>query len=156
MKQVFGGQTMLGLGLWLTIFRIHMIKFIFIFSFIYFFNFHNFEAHAESYDIAILRGLDKVTARISTFEAQKNKHIRFGTLRILVRYCDKKPPEETPETSVFLEIIDLRTGGKPRRVFTGWMFASSPAISALEHPTYDVWVIDCKTLSESTGERGGE
>ncbi|MBL41130.1 MAG: glycosyl hydrolase family 5 [Rhodospirillaceae bacterium] len=133
-----------------------MLKFFCIFPLIFSFNFLNLKVHAESYDIAVLRGLDKVTARISTFEAQKNKHIRFGTLRILVRYCDKRPPEETPETSVFLEVIDLRTGGKPRRVFTGWMFASSPAISALEHPTYDVWVIDCKILSTSSEETGGE
>ena len=104
-------------------------------------------AKAESFDVAVLRGLDKVTARVSTFEAKKNSHIRFGTLRILVRFCDKRPPEETPETSVFLEIIDIRPGGQPIRVFTGWMFASSPALSALEHPTYDVWVIDCNTSS---------
>ena len=64
-----------------------------------------------------------------------------------MRFCDKRPPEETPETSVFLEIIDIRPGGQPIRVFTGWMFASSPALSALEHPTYDVWVIDCNTSS---------
>ena len=124
--------------------------------FIFLLNFLNIPVWAESYNVAVLRGLDKVTARISTFEATKNNHIRFGTLRILVRYCDKRPPEETPETSVFLEVIDIRPGGKPKRVFTGWMFASSPAVSALEHPTYDVWVIDCNTLSESGHETGGE
>ena len=128
--------------------RLNLIIFTFLFYFVF------ISANADSYEVVILRGLDKVTARISTFEAEKNKHIRFGTLRILVRYCDKRPPEETPETSVFLEIIDVRTGGTPKRVFTGWMFASSPAVSALEHPTYDVWVIDCKILSPSTEEIG--
>ena len=129
--------------------RLNLIIFTFLFYFVF------ISANADSYEVVILRGLDKVTARISTFEAEKNKHIRFGTLRILVRHCDKRPPEETPETSVFLEIIDVRTGGTPKRVFTGWMFASSPAVSALEHPTYDVWVIDCKTLSPSKEEIGG-
>tara|TARA_Y100000590_G_scaffold463490_1_gene630359 strand:- start:392 stop:799 length:408 start_codon:yes stop_codon:yes gene_type:complete len=108
---------------------------------------------AENEKTAVLGGLDKVTARVSTFVAPKDKHVKFKTLRILVRECFKRPPEETPETSVFLEIIDLRPGGKPLRVFTGWMFASSPALSALEHPTYDVWVIDCK-ISEPSKQSG--
>ncbi|MDC0074409.1 DUF2155 domain-containing protein [Alphaproteobacteria bacterium] len=105
--------------------------------------------YANQTNIAILMGLDKVTARVSKFNAPESKHVKFGTLRILARACKKRPPEETPETSVFLEIIDLRPGGSPKKVFTGWMFASSPALSSLEHPTYDVWVIDCKTVSKS-------
>ena len=105
--------------------------------------------------VAVLRGLDKITARISTFDAPESKHVRFGTLRILVRVCNKRPPEETPETSVFLEIVDLRPGGNPVRVFTGWMFSSSPALSALEHPTYDVWVMDCRTVLPSSSVGSG-
>ena len=155
MNQGFGGLTMSDSVLRQIIFETGMMKVLNIIVAVYLFNFISFPASADSYDVAVLRGLDKVTARISTFEAQKNKHIRFGTLRILVRYCDKRPPEETPETSVFLEIIDVRTGGSAKRVFTGWMFASSPAVSALEHPTYDVWVIDCNTLSPSGDEVGG-
>ena len=94
---------------------------------------------------AVLRGLDKVTARISTFEAPVGQEVRFGTLRILARTCRTRPPEETPETTAFLEIADQRPGDLPKPVFSGWMFASSPALSALEHPIYDVWVIACKT-----------
>ena len=120
--------------------------------FIYIFLFPT-NIYAENKKTAVLGGLDKVTARVSKFTAPKDKHVRFKTLRILVRECFKRPPEETPETSVFLEIIDLRPGGKPLRVFTGWMFASSPALSALEHPTYDVWVIDCK-ISEPSKQLG--
>ena len=71
-----------------------------------------------------------------------------------MRACKKRPPEETPETFVFLEIVDLRPDSSPVRVFTGWMIASSPALSGLEHPTYDVWVIDCKTVLPSSSVEG--
>ena len=93
---------------------------------------------------AVLQGLDKVTARISSFEVPINQLARFGTLEILVRACHKTPPEEPPESTAFLEISDARGGRDPSYVFRGWMFASSPALSALEHPVYDVWVVDCK------------
>lgn len=102
--------------------------------------------------IAVLRGLDKVTARISTIEAPIGETVRFGTLRILAQTCRTRPPEEPPETTVFLEITDIKPGETPVRLFTGWMFASSPALSALEHPVYDVWVIDCKTSAPLNAE----
>jgi len=95
--------------------------------------------------VAVLRALDKVSARISTFDAPVGEEVRFGSLRILVQTCNKRPPEETPETTAFLEITDLRPGQPANRVYTGWMFASSPALSALEHAVYDIWVIDCRT-----------
>lgn len=96
-----------------------------------------------------MRGLDKITARISTFTAPLEQEIRFGTLRIIVHACRKRPPEEPPEVSVFLEIAEIRPGEDSRiALFSGWMFASSPALSALEHPVYDVWVIDCSTSEE--------
>lgn len=92
---------------------------------------------------AVLQGLDKVTARIERIEAFIDKPIRFGSLRILVRACVKKPPEELPESAAFLEITDERAEEEAIRVFSGWMFASSPSLSAMEHPVYDVWVVDC-------------
>ncbi len=94
-------------------------------------------------EVAVLQGLDKITARISTFEVPVNESARFGSLEIVVRRCHKTPPEEPPESTVFLEIVDVRPDSPSVRLFTGWMFASSPAVSALEHPVYDVWVIDC-------------
>ena len=96
------------------------------------------------YQIAVLGALDKVTARVSTLEAPINEAVRFGTLSIIARSCYKRPPEETPEVSAFLEIRDVRDGDKASPRFSGWMFASSPAVSALEHPVYDVWVTNCK------------
>ncbi|MDA0367516.1 MAG: DUF2155 domain-containing protein [Proteobacteria bacterium] len=107
---------------------------------------------AQNRAIAVLRALDKVTARVSTIEAPVGREVRFGTLRILVRSCAKRPPEETPETSMFIEILDLRPRGAPQRVFTGWMFASSPALSAMEHPTYDVWPIDCRAAAPPSSD----
>ena len=108
-------------------------------------------APAMAQDVAVLQGLDKVTARISTIEAPIDDRVRFGTLSIVVRHCRKTPPEEPPETTAFLEIDDLKPGDDPVRLFSGWMFASSPALSALEHPVYDVWVVGCNRRSTSDG-----
>jgi hypothetical protein len=99
--------------------------------------------------LAVLQGLDKVTARISTVRAPIGVAVRFGSLRIVARICRKTPPEEPPESAAFLEIDDVKSGEAPQRIFSGWMFASSPALSALEHPVYDVWVIDCTKASSS-------
>lgn len=96
----------------------------------------------------VLRGLDKITARITTFDVAAGQDVSFGTLRIIARACRKRPPEEPPEVAAFLEIEENRPGDAiPKLLFSGWMFASSPALSALEHPVYDVWVIDCKTAA---------
>jgi hypothetical protein len=102
---------------------------------------------APTAQMAVLQGLDKVTARISTLNAPLGQAVRFGTLEIVVRTCRTRPPEEPPETTAFLEIVEARRGEAPARLFTGWMFASSPALNPLEHPVYDVWVIDCKTVA---------
>lgn len=102
---------------------------------------------------AVLQGLDKVNARISVIEAPRDKPVRFGTLEIVVRVCKKRPPEDPPETAAFLEIRDLRKANAPVQVFSGWMFASTPALSALEHPIYDVWMLDCKNASRSAAPK---
>lgn len=103
-------------------------------------------------DIVVLRALDKVTARTKDLFVPIDETIRFGNLTIRPRKCLKKPPEEPPETSTFLEIEEVNEGEEPVRLFSGWMFASSPAINALEHPVYDVWVIDCNITEASTSE----
>ena len=98
---------------------------------------------AEPHSTAVLQALDKVTARISTFEAPVGDSVRFGTLHIIARACDKRPPEETPESAAFLDISEIKPGEPTKGVYRGWMFASSPALAAMEHPVYDVWVVDC-------------
>jgi hypothetical protein len=111
--------------------------------------------HAEPFDTAILQGLDKVTARVSTVAAPVGETVRFGTLEIIARTCDKRPPEETPESAAFLDIWEVRPGEQAISVFRGWMFASSPALSALEHPVYDVWVLDCLNAPSSQDPASG-
>lgn len=92
---------------------------------------------------AVLRGLDKITARVSTIDAPVGKTVHFGALSITVMACHKAPPILPPNIAAFLEIDDQKPGEPTKRVFTGWMFASSPALSALQNPVYDVWVVDC-------------
>ena len=111
--------------------------------------------HGET--AAILQGLDKTTARISTIEAPLDRSVRFGGLVITARACVKRPPEEPPETAAFLQIDEVLPGGASvatTRVFSGWMFKSSPALSALENPVYDVGVLDCKDTSGSPASPG--
>ena len=97
--------------------------------------------------VAVLQGLDKVTARISPVRAPLDVPTTFGTLEIVARACRETPPTEPPESAAFLEIRELPPASDPdgprTELFSGWMFASSPAVSALEHPVYDVWVVDC-------------
>ena len=105
--------------------------------------------------VALLEGLDKITARVSKFEVPVGAPVQFGTLAIRVRDCEKSPPEDTPESAAFVEIDETRTGEVRTRVFSGWMFASSPALSALEHPVYDVILLDCKAASGSPRSASG-
>jgi hypothetical protein len=95
--------------------------------------------------LAVLRGLDKISGRAIDIGAPIGVPVRFGTLTLTVRYCYTVPPEEPPETTAFVQIDDNPPSAPPKRMFSGWMFASTPALNALEHPTYDVWVITCKT-----------
>lgn len=109
--------------------------------------------------VVVLKGLDKVTARTLRFRVRVGETARFGTLEILPRACFETPPIEPPESAAFLS-IDAVDPGRPRQqAFSGWMFASSPSLSALEHPVYDVWVLDCEEplvpSAEGAAESGG-
>lgn len=104
-------------------------------------------AHADGpvlpHLVAELQGLDKITARTTTIRAPIGSEVEFGTLRITVRACLTTPPTEPPESAAFLQIDVIEPDGRPKEAFSGWMFASSPSLSALEHPVYDVWVVAC-------------
>lgn len=107
-------------------------------------------AHADPFPVAAFSGLDKVTARVTKFDATVDKPARFGNLEITVRACDKKPPEEPPQTAAYVEIRQINEENgqvDPQPIFKGWMFAESPGLNALEHPVYDVWLNTCKTAS---------
>lgn len=92
---------------------------------------------------AVFATLDKVTVRIGRLEVAIDTPAVFGSLEITPRYCHKNPPEERAEVVAFVEVRE----GPGEKIFSGWMFASSPGLHAVEHPIYDLWVIDCKTAS---------
>lgn len=100
-----------------------------------------------SNEIAVFAGLDKITARITKFEVPIDQTGEFGSLRVTPRVCYTRPPTEPPFTSAFVEVDVVQLNNDVERLFTGWMFASSPGLHAVEHPVFDVWLIDCKTSS---------
>jgi hypothetical protein len=93
---------------------------------------------------AVFSGLDKITGRIITFDVAINETVQFGALQVTPRVCYTRPPSETANTDSFIEVDEVTLQGEVRRVFTGWMFAASPGLNAVEHPIYDVWLSDCK------------
>ena len=99
---------------------------------------------------AVIQGLDKVAARVSRFEAPIGLAVPFGKLLVLVRDCERSAPEDRPENAAFLEIYEKRPGEAQGLLFAGWMFSSSPALSALEHPVYDITLLDCKGAGRPT------
>jgi hypothetical protein len=109
-------------------------------------------AAAIPMDTVLLQGLDKITARVSEIKVPVGGTVTFGALQITARACDKHPPEEAPEAAAFLEVVEVKPDEKPVQRFSGWMFASSPALSALEHPVYDLIVLDCINADGSTAE----
>jgi hypothetical protein len=90
-----------------------------------------------------LRALEKITGRPTNIVAPIGKPVKFATLTITARYCYSTPQSETPETAAFVQIDDHRPNQSEKRIFSGWMYASSPGLNAMEHPLYDVWVITC-------------
>jgi len=94
---------------------------------------------------ARLQTLDKITARISTIDVPIGVTTRFGTLELYVHACNFRPPDQPPDHAALIEIRSVDYGGKVTEmpIFMGWMFASSPAISGLEHPVYDITVLSC-------------
>lgn len=105
-------------------------------------------------DRAVLRGLDKVTARTRDFVVPFGEPLEFGSLTVLVRYCSRRPPELIPETFVFLEVYDRTFDGAEateygQEIFSGWMLGSSPALHGLEHPVYDIWPVACYAPGET-------
>jgi hypothetical protein len=101
---------------------------------------------------AVFSGLDKITGRIVSFEVGIDETVQFGALQMTPRVCFTKPPTETPNTTSFIEVDEPATDGKTKRVFSGWLFAASPGLHGLEHPVYDIWLVDCKGGTEVIAE----
>lgn len=95
-------------------------------------------------NVAVLRGLNKVIGRVSNLEVPLGTVARFENLEIIVRKCWKSPPEERPENAILLEVREIKVDEAPKQIFLGWMFSSSPSISGIEHPVYDITAISCE------------
>jgi hypothetical protein len=93
---------------------------------------------------AVFSGLDKITGRITAFDAAIGETVQFGALQVTARACYSRPPTEMPLTDGFVEVDEVTLQGDVRRIFTGWMFAASPGLHGVEHAVYDVWLVDCK------------
>ena len=106
--------------------------------------------------IAILRGLDKITARVEPIIVEVGQEASFGTLTLQVQACRTTRPDQAPENAVFLQIDDEPPGEDQREVFSGWMFSSSPSVSALDHAVFDVWLERCATeIPQPPEDMGG-
>lgn len=105
-------------------------------------------AEKISNPVAVFTGLDKVTGRTISFDVYIDETVQFGALQVTPKVCYSRPPTEPPKTSVFLEVNEVTLTGNVQRIFTGWMFADSPGMNAIEHAVYDVWLINCKQESD--------
>jgi hypothetical protein len=98
--------------------------------------------------VAEFSGIDKITGRIITFDVYIDETVQFGALQVTPRVCYSRTDNEAPGSSTFVEVDEITLDRKIRRIFTGWMFADSPGLNAVEHPVYDVWLKSCKPESE--------
>ncbi len=109
---------------------------------------HRVEAKRLENPKAVFAALDKVTARISRLEVGLDETSKFGALKITPRVCYSRPPTEPPKTTAFVEVTEIKLDGTERKIFSGWMFAQSPGLNAVEHPVFDVWLTDCSGVDE--------
>src|SRR6478672_5582198 len=98
--------------------------------------------------VAEFTGIDKITGRIITFDVYIDETVQFGALQVTPRVCYSRPQNEEPKTDSFVEVDEITLDRKIRRIFTGWMFAESPGLNAVEHAVYDVWLKSCKPKSD--------
>jgi hypothetical protein len=99
---------------------------------------------------AVFSGLDKITGRIISFDVALNETVQFGALQVTPRVCYTRPATEASNTDAFIEVDEITLQGEIKRIFSGWMFAASPGLHAVEHPIYDVWLADCKGPQQPT------
>jgi hypothetical protein len=102
---------------------------------------------------ALFSGLDKITGRVISFDANIGETVQFGALQLTLRACYTRPATETSNTDAFVEVDEVTLQGEVRRIFTGWMYASSPGLHAVEHPIYDLWLTDCKGGAQAAAEK---
>lgn len=105
-------------------------------------------ADKVSNPVAVFAGLDKITGRIIGFDVYMDETVQFGALQVTPRVCYNRPPTEEPQTDAFVEVDEIGLNRKVKRIFTGWMFAASPGLHAVDNAVYDVWLTDCKMKSD--------
>ncbi len=105
--------------------------------------------------VAVFSGIDKITGRIISFDVYVDETVQFGALQVTPRVCYSRPVTEKPKTTSFLEVDEITLDRNIRRIFTGWMFADSPGLNAIEHPVYDIWLTGCKMDSEVAPPESG-
>ena len=98
--------------------------------------------------VAVFTGLDKITGRTIDFDVYVDETVRFGMLRVTPKVCYSRPATEAAETDGFVEVEEITLDNEIKRIFSGWMFAASPGLNAVEHPVYDVWLIGCRMDSD--------
>ncbi|MGY5803351.1 DUF2155 domain-containing protein [Rhizobium hainanense] len=106
------------------------------------------EAARIANPVAVFSGLDKITGRITTFDVYINETVQFGALQVTPRACYSRDDTEQQKVDGFVEVDEITLDRRIRRIFTGWMFADSPGLNAVEHPIYDVWLKECKQKSD--------
>lgn len=105
------------------------------------------QAMARSFEdapIVEIRILDKVRAESRTYELAVGRTVAYANLRIRPRACRSSSPLDEPENAAFMQIWEIKPDKSSAWVFSGWMFASSPSLSAMDHPVYDIWVMNCR------------
>ncbi|PZM16796.1 DUF2155 domain-containing protein [Rhizobium tubonense] len=108
----------------------------------------NAEAARIANPVAVFSGLDKITGRITTFDVYLNETVQFGALQVTPKACYSRDDTEQQKVDGFVEVDEITLDRRIRRIFTGWMFAASPGLNAVEHPIYDVWLKECKQKSD--------
>lgn len=98
--------------------------------------------------VAVFSGIDKITGRITSFDVYLDETVQFGALQVTPKVCYSRDDTEAQKIDAFIEVDEITLDRKIKRIFTGWMFADSPGLNAVEHPIYDVWLTGCKQESE--------
>ncbi|MEX3008820.1 DUF2155 domain-containing protein [Hoeflea sp. TYP-13] len=98
--------------------------------------------------VAVFSGIDKITGRIITFDVYIDETVQFGALQVTPRVCYSRDESQKPKTTTFVEVDEITLDRKIRRIFTGWMFADSPGLNAVDHAVYDVWLKECRMESD--------
>ena len=98
--------------------------------------------------VAEFSGIDKITGRITRFDVYVNETVQYGALQVTPKACFSRDDTEAQKVDGFIEVDEITLDRKIRRIFTGWMFADSPGLNAVEHPIYDVWLTGCKQKSD--------